>query len=107
MDITINFNELVNPPYTDTISGRDYGKKHAIDTKIIKQIDENNIIIIVIDENIVKAINDSFIKGYFNEVFKKLKTIKEVKKHITLNTGDYYKDLIEKNWAILEAIHNV
>ena len=104
---TIDLTSLVNPPKIDSISGRGFGEKHAIDTGLLKLISNNEKVLLKIDETYVKAINDSFIKGFFNQVFKKFKTIEKVQTHFILEANDYYKNLIVNNWKILERIYNV
>ncbi len=105
--VNINLNELVNPPYTDAIFGRDFGKKHATDKKLLSLIREDDIEIhIIIDDSIVKAINDSFIKGFFSDVFNELKTKANVEKRFIIDANQNFKNLFYKNWIILESIFN-
>lgn len=102
IDLTV----LVNPPKTDSISGREFGEQHARDTKILEHLEGNEKIVILIDSKYVKAINDSFIKGFFSKLFEKYHHTQEIKKRVELRSSDNFKRLFEKNWAILEAINN-
>lgn len=102
----IDLTSLVHPPFTDSISGREFGEKHAEDTKVLDHIDNGEKIVIIIDNTFVKAINDSFIKGFFNRIFEKFHTVAEVRKFVELRAHDNFQRLFEKNWLILEAIHN-
>jgi len=105
--IDINLNTLVDPPHTDSISGRGFGEEYAKTIELLQKIESNNKINFIIDSQYVKAINDSFIKGLFSKIFQKYKTIEEVKKHIQITGSDYFKRLFEKNWLILQEIYNV
>ena len=60
----------------DSISGRNTGQRYAQDKKVLEKISQNNYKIIIGPK--IKAINDSFIKGFFSEIFKKYKTKEEV-----------------------------
>jgi hypothetical protein len=102
----IDLTELVNPPKTDSISGREFGIKHAKDKHILEHLDNNEHIVIKIDEKYVKAINDSFIKGFFSKIFEKYKTRENVKRIIEIRSNQNFILLFEKNWTILEAIYN-
>jgi hypothetical protein len=102
---TIDLSSLVTPPHTDSISGRRFGEKHASDSGLLEKIDQGHIDIII-SESVIKSINDSFIKGFFNEVFKKYKKKDFVKEHVTIVASENFKNLFDKNWSILEAIYN-
>lgn len=102
IDLTI----LVKPPHTDSISGRDFGKQHAIDTSILSHLQKNEVILLKIDSNKIKAINDSFIKGFFSDVFGK-KNLAFIKEHVKFDTSnENFVKLFEKNWEILDSICN-
>ena len=77
--IKIDLSELVKSPETNSISGRSFGEKFAVSKKLLDHVQQNEKILIVIDDSKVKAINDSFIKGFFSQVFEKLKTREKVK----------------------------
>jgi len=102
----IDFTKLVNPPNTDSISGREFGEQHAKDTEVLNHIQNDEKIVILIDPTFVKAINDSFIKGFFSKIFEKYHTVQVVKKFVELNVNENFQRLFEKNWSILEAINN-
>lgn len=99
--------KLVDPPKTDSISGRGFGAGYSDKIKLLDLISHDENIEFTIDENYVKAINDSFIKGLFNEVFKKYKTISSIQSKININASEHFKTLFFKNWKILENIYNV
>ena len=107
MEKIINLSDLVNYPKTDSISGRAFGEEFANKIQLLKEIEEGNTFLIKIDSNIIKAINDSFIKGLFSSLFKKEKKIEIIKKKIKIEADDYYLNLFEKNWFILQQIYNV
>lgn len=105
-DYLIDLTILVNPPNTDSISGREFGEQHARDTEVLKHIDAGDKIILKIDQTYVKAINDSFIKGFFSKIFEKYHTVDQIKKFVELRANENFQRLFEKNWLILEAINN-
>lgn len=109
MQKMVNFElkELIDPEKTDSISGRSFGEGYAEKINLLGLLEENYLINFIIDENIVKAINDSFIKGLFSKVFERFKTTDNIRKNIKLTSNDYFKRLFEKNWIILQDIYNV
>jgi hypothetical protein len=102
----IDLTELVNPPHTDSISGREFGEQHALDTNILTHISQNEKIIIFIDNTYVKAINDSFIKGFFSKIFEKYHKSEVIRSFVEIRANENFIKLFEKNWEILEAINN-
>ena len=102
----IDLTTLVSPPKTDSISGREYGEQHAKDTAVLSHLSKDEKIVIEINSEYVKAINDSFIKGFFSKIFEKYKTSEAVKRVVEIRSSDNFKRLFEKNWSILEAINN-
>jgi guanylate kinase len=104
---TVNLNKLVDPSKTDSISGRSYGEGYAREINIVQHLLDNENVVVEIDPKQVKAINDSFIKGFFSSVFDLLKSKKRVQERFQINGGDYYKRLFEKNWSILDSINAV
>lgn len=104
---TVNLNKLVDPAKTDSISGRSYGEGYAKEINIIQHLLNNENIVVEIDPKRVKAINDSFIKGFFSSVFDVLKSKRKVQERFEIKGGDYYKRLFEKNWSILDSINAV
>ena len=103
----VNLNKLVDPAKTDSISGRSYGEGYAKEIGIVKHLLDNENIVVEIDPKLVKAINDSFIKGFFSSVFDVLKSKRNVQARFEIRGGDYYKRLFEKNWSILDSINAV
>ena len=101
--IELNLDELLSEDI-DSISGRNTGQKYAKDKKVIDQIDTNTYKIVISPK--VKAINDSFIKGFFSEVFKKYKTKEKIKEKFTIEADPYFIELFNKNYLILESISN-
>jgi hypothetical protein len=104
-EIVLDLSTLIDDKI-DSISGRTFGEGYASKNKILEALEEGNIIVLDIDAKKIKAINDSFWKGFFSEVFKKYRTIDEVKRRFKFNTSDYFKSLIEKNLIILHSIFN-
>lgn len=102
-----NLNKLVNPPNTNSISGRDLGIGYAKQINLIKDLQSGCQVEFIIEDEYVKAINDSFVKGLFSEVFEKYKTVANVQNAITITANDHFKKLFLKNWRILENIYNV
>lgn len=104
---TVNLNKLVDATKTDSISGRAYGEGFAVKENIIQHLLNNENIVVEIDPKRVKAINDSFIKGFFSSVFDILKSKRNVQARFEIHGGEYYKRLFEKNWSILDSINAV
>ena len=102
--IMINLSELINDKVT-TITGRQFGVAYAEQKKLLEHIKNNEQVEIIISDK-VAAINDSFIKGFFNEVFKFLKSKDKVAKQITITADSNFKNLFDKNWTILESIYH-
>ena len=103
----IDLTELVNPPKTDSISGREFGEQHAKDTEVLSHIKSGENIVITFNQMYVKAINDSFVKGFFSKVFEIYPTVAQVRSFVELRMNEDFKRLFEKNWLILESINNV
>lgn len=98
---------LVRPGVSDSISGRDTGMAFDKRIDLLESLEKGDNVEIVIDSKLVKAINDSFIKGLFSRVFARYRSIDQVRKRVKIIADDYYVKLFEKNWAILQAINNV
>lgn len=62
---------------------------------------DGNKVSFIIDD-IMYAINDTFIKGLFEEVFEVYKFINQVEKRIEIIGSDYFIRLFRLNWFILE-----
>jgi hypothetical protein len=105
--IKIDLSELVDPPKTDSISGRSFGEGYAEKMKIIEQLDKKSKIHIVIDNSKIKAINDSFWKGFFSKIFEKYKSKEKVMGFFEFETNSFFKEHINKNLTILDSIYNV
>lgn len=102
-----NLTDLINPPNTDSISGRDFGIGYSKKIKLLELVQKDEKIQFVIDDQLIKAINDSFVKGLFSNIFEKYKTILSVEQKISINSNEHFKRLFFKNWRILENIYNV
>lgn len=103
----IDLTTLVKPPLTDSISGRAFGARHALETRILEHLNNGESIVIIIDKDKVKAINDSFIKGFFSNVFENKYSLEKIKSSITIDSSnENFKKLFEKNWEILNSICN-
>ncbi|MBA3704575.1 MAG: hypothetical protein H0W84_01330 [Bacteroidetes bacterium] len=105
--IELDLTELIEEGKTDSISGRTFGQGYAKKVKLLENIDKGLSFKVVIPPSKIKAINDSFIKGFFSNVFEKYKKKEKVKQFFTFETDDFYKSLIEKNLSILDSIYNV
>lgn len=104
--ITINFSDFINNPNNvDFLSGRKVGQKKYKDSNIENKIDGNYHFTIVIDDHLIKGINDSFIKGFFSDIFRKMRTRENFYKKFTIDAIDHYKKLFEKNFKILEILN--
>ena len=101
----IDLNALLTSPEVDSISGREFGSTFAERQDLLTHVRNHDKIVLLIDENKVKAINDSFIKGFFKGVFELLKSKRNVQAQFEIKSNDYYKRLFDKNWTILEAIY--
>lgn len=104
-EIEIDLTDLVKPPFTYSIYGRDLGEIYALEKNLSDHVKNGDKIIIKIDSEKVKAINDSFIKGFFCKIFEMLYTVSEVRKYFELKMCDEFKNLFEKNWIILESLN--
>lgn len=104
--VKIDLSELINEPQVNTISGRAFGEAFAKKYSILELVRDGNTFEIIIDDSKIKAINDSFLKGFFSSVFKELGTKTAVSSVFEIDANDYYKRLIDKNWSILDAINN-
>lgn len=91
----------------DYVSGRETGKNFEVEQKLLELALMGNKVIICIDDNRIKAINDSFIKGLFSPIFAVFKTRSEVAKRFEIAGNDYYIRLFNKNWMILEEIEKL
>lgn len=101
----IDLNILVNSPGVDSISGREFGATFAERQDLLAHVRNQDKIVLYIDETRIKAINDSFIKGFFKSVFELLRSKRKVQDQFEIKASDYYKRLFDKNWTILEAIY--
>jgi|JI10StandDraft_1071094.scaffolds.fasta_scaffold557315_3 hypothetical protein len=101
--VELKLEELISKNI-DSISGRTTGQNYAQDKKIMDSIDSTKYVIIISPK--IKAINDSFIKGFFSEVFKKYRTKEKVQEKFTVQGEAYFVDLFNKNFSILESISN-
>ena len=102
MKYTLNWDELIDENNVDSISGRDLGTGYAKNKDILKKIEDGDEINIVISQKI-KAINDSFIKGFFAKIFEEYKTVDKIKDKFSVDAYDaHFTNLIQKNWRILE-----
>lgn len=103
---TIDLTELVTPGKTNSISGRAFGEKHALDVRLSERILKGEVITITFNSDLVKAINDSFIKGFFSKLFEKYVSADQVKQFVKLEMDENFVKLFEKNWILLEAIYS-
>lgn len=103
----IDLNGLAESLGQDYISGRELGKEFAHSINLVKLAKNGGNFIIHIDDNRVKAINDTFIKGMFGTVCYELKYTREVNRRFKIDGNDHYKRLFHKNWLILNAIDNL
>ena len=101
----IDLTKLVKPPLTDSISGRDEGEVFARDERVLEHVAQGEHIILRIDEQFVRAINGSFILGFFNKVFERLHSKRLVKEQFEIEGVEFYQRLFEKNWDILDSIY--
>lgn len=106
-EFIVDLSTLVNPPHTNMISGRDVGEKYAENKEILRHINDGDKIVIIIDNQKIKAINDSFIKGFFNLIFKQYKKYEIVNSFTEIRSDPEYKSLFEKNWRLLDILYNV
>lgn len=103
----INLSELIDSAKVDSISGRSLGEGFAEKHLVLTRLKEGYKFVLIIDSQQIKAINDSFIKGFFSKVFEYLKSAEKVKESFTLDANDYFIRLFDKNYKILDAIYNV
>jgi hypothetical protein len=103
--ITVNLTDLVSAK-VDLISGRSFGESEAEKNLVLDHIKNQDKMVILVNDQYVKAINDSFIKGFFSKVFSELKTKEKVKEYFEIRANDYFIRLFDKNWTVLEALYN-
>lgn len=101
-EIIIKLEELISEGM-DSISGRHTGQLYAEQKGILKNIEVNTFKIIISPN--IKAINDSFIKGFFSDVFKKYKNKQKIREKFIIEADPYFIDLFDKNYSILESIN--
>lgn len=102
----IELADFVDYPKTDWISGREFGEDKARKVGLLDWVKSKEKTIIHINDEKVKAINDSFIKGFFSSVFNEVKSKEQVNNLFTIDANPYYVRLFEKNFKILDAIYN-
>lgn len=104
-ELKLDLIDLIEVGKTDSISGRTLGEKYAKKVHLADHIKSGNNVEIVIP-SLIKAINDSFWKGFFSDLFKVYKSKEKIKSYFTFTTDDYYKSVIDKNLTILDSIYN-
>ena len=104
--IKLDLTELIEEGKTDSISGRTFGEGYAAKVELLENIKAGNKITLIIPPQKIKAINDSFWKGFFSGLFKVYKKKEIIKSFFNFETDDFYKTLIEKNLTILDSISN-
>jgi hypothetical protein len=103
--IPIELAELVSDS-VNSISGRSFGEGYAKKKDLVGHLEKGDTFLIKIDSDKIKAINDSFWKGFFNDVFKLYHTKEEVLNRFQFDSNEYFLKLINKNLAILDAIYH-
>jgi hypothetical protein len=102
----IDLNVLADSRNNNSISGRDLGKRFAQDINLVKLAKNGGNFVIHIDDSKVHAINDTFIKGMFENVCYELKHTRMVADRFKIEGNDHYKRLFYKNWLIIDAMNN-
>jgi len=102
--INVDLTKLVSSK-VDLISGRSFGESEAEKNAVLAHVKNHDKIVIKVDDQYVKAINDSFIKGFFSKVFSELKTKDKVKELFEIQANDYFIRLFDKNWTVMEALY--
>jgi len=102
----IHLSKLITSTEIDSISGRKFGQDFAETEGVLKLLENGFIIKIIIDDTKVKAINDSFWKGFLSKVFERLKSKSEVNKLLEFDCNSSFKKQIDKNFEILDSIYN-
>jgi hypothetical protein len=105
--LKLDLSELVESGKTDSISGRTFGEGYSDLKQIISKIKDGYTFIVIIDDKKIKAINDSFWKGFFSGVFKEYKSQQKVKSFFTFQANEFFQEHIDKNLTILDSIYNV
>lgn len=104
-NITLDLSELIIEGKTDSISGRKFGEGYAKKVNLVENIKLGNNFLMIIDPEKIKAINDSFWKGFFSAAFEELKSKEKVNSFFTFKTDTFYTSLIDKNLTILDSIY--
>lgn len=100
----IELNKFINLSKVDFLSGRRFGEAKYRELRIAEQLKNEVNFELIIDENEIKGINDSFIKGFFSQIFKELKTYEKVKERFIIKADPYYEQLFDKNFRILASL---
>jgi hypothetical protein len=104
--INLDLSELVQPGKTDSISGRTFGEGYSDQKQILIKIQSGYTFNIIIDDKKIKAINDSFWKGFFSGIFEKYKSQQKIKSFFSFEMNSFFKEHLEKNLTILDSIYN-
>ena len=105
MEIVLELDALLSSGREDSISGRTFGEGYAEKEKIITNLKAGNTFKVKISDKI-SFINDSFWKGFFNEVFKHYKTKDRVSTFFKFEASAEFENAIQENLSVLEAIYN-
>lgn len=103
--VEIKLEELISSDL-DSISGRKTGEDYAIKINLLKKVQDGNDFKIIISTKI-KAINDSFIKGFFSKVFQELQGKVNIQEKFSIDGDKYFVDLFKRNFKILDSINKL
>lgn len=105
-EFEINLSDYVDYPKTDWISGREFGEDKANKLDLSEKVNTYSKIVINVDDSVIKAINDSFIKGFFNKIFTEHRSKTFIDSKFIIKANPYFTNLFNKNFRILDAIYN-
>lgn len=103
--IVLNLDTLINPEKEDSISGRTFGQGYSEKENILEKLEKGYTFKIIISDKI-KFVNDSFWKGFFNQIFKKYRSKEKVLELFCFEAKDPFVECIMENLDVLEAIYS-
>lgn len=103
--ILLNLDTLLNSDREDSISGRTFGQGYAERERILPRLKNGDTFKVIISPKI-KFVNDSFWKGFFNNVFREYKTKNHVLEKFSFEASQQITENIMENLDVLHAIYN-
>ena len=103
--IDLNLDKLLPNDRVDSISGRIFGQGVAETERILDRVAAGDTFKIIIS-NKITFINDSFWKGFFKEIFKKLGSKSKLLEKFEFEANSNFIADIHENLDVLNSIYN-